>query len=316
MTQESKKIVIADGNSIIHRAYHALPRLSTKGGKLVNAVYGFLLVFFKVVEELKPDFFAVAFDLPAPTFRHKKYKEYKATRKKAPQELYDQIPIIKEVLKELNVAMFEKSGFEADDIIGTIAQRTKEDSPGISIIIATGDSDALQLIDETTKVYVLRKGVKDIVLYDEKTIGEKFSGLKPGQLIDYKALRGDTSDNIPGVKGVGDKTAIDLLLKFGSLENIYKEIKEDSEKSADLKGKLREILLSSEKQAFFSKEMVILDRKSPIDFQLEECKWGGYDKEKVIKSFNDLEFYTLAKKLAGPAETQKSEPKVNQGKLL
>jgi DNA polymerase I len=316
MISETKKIVIADGNSIIHRAYHALPKLTTKDGKLVNAVYGFFLVFFKVIEEFKPDFFAVAFDLPAPTFRHNKYKEYKAKRQKAPQELYDQIPLVKNILKELGVAVFEKAGFEADDIIGTIDKKAKEEYPGISVIIASGDSDSFQLIDENTKVYILRKGVKDIVLCDEKTIQEKFSGLKPKQLIDYKALRGDPSDNIPGIKGVGDKTAMDLLLRFDSLENIYKEIKENSENSKNLKEKLRKNLIASEQNAFFSKELVVLEKESPIEFNLGKCAWGDYDKEKIIKLFESLEFYTLAKRLSVSAKLKEGDKPSSQGKLL
>jgi DNA polymerase I len=316
MISEGKKIVIADGNSIIHRAYHALPRLSSKNGKLINAVYGFLLVFFKAAEEFKPDFFAVAFDLPSPTFRHKKYKDYKATRQKAPQDLYDQIPLVKDVLREFNVAVFEKAGFEADDIISTIDKKAKEESPGISVIIASGDSDSLQLIDEDTKVYLLRKGVKDVILYDEKAVAEKFSGLKPKQLIDYKALRGDSSDNIPGVKGIGDKTAMDLLLKFGSLENIYKEIKENTDKSQGLKEKLKMTLLASEQQAFFSKELVVLEKESPLDFVLGKCSWGDYDKVKIIKTLETLGFHALAKRLSATAEVKKKDIPANQGKLL
>jgi DNA polymerase I len=316
MNSEPKKIIIADGNSIIHRAYHALPRLTTKDGKLVNAVYGFLLVFFKVIEEFKPDFFAVAFDFPAPTFRHKKYEHYKATRQKAPQELYDQIPLVKSFLKEFNVAFFEKNGFEADDIIGTIAEKAKEESPGILVIIASGDSDSLQLVDENTKVYILRKGVKDTVLCDEKAVKEKFFGLEPMQLIDYKALRGDSSDNVPGVKGIGDKTAADLLLKFGSLENIYKEIKSGSKESGSVKEKIRQALLSSEKQAIFSKELILLEKNSPIDFSLGKCVWGNYDKENIIKLLKDFEFHTIVKRLFGSEERGCGKKLTSQGKLL
>ena len=240
-----KRLIIIDSNSIIHRAFHALPPLTTQKGELVNAVYGFLLVFFKAIREFQPDFVAAAFDFPAPTFRHKKYKEYKAKRPPAPKELYQQIPKIKELLGVFGVPIFEKEGFEADDIIGTISRLApkKQVLPEIETIILSGDLDALQLIDAWTKVYALRKGVKNVILYDEKLVKEKFQGLIPEQILDFKALRGDPSDNIPGVTGIGEKTAIELLLKFGSLDNLYKELEENSEKTKTLKPKLKETLL-------------------------------------------------------------------------
>jgi len=224
MTENKKRLIIIDGNAVIHRAFHALPPLTTKKGELVNAVYGFLLVFFKAIKEFQPDFVVATFDFPAPTFRHQKYKLYKATREKAPKELYQQIPKIKEVLEGFNVQIFEKQGFEADDLIGTISQKApkKQILPEIETIILTGDLDALQLVDKNTKVYILRKGVKDIVLYDREKVKEKYGGLEPEQLIDFKALRGDPSDNIPGVFGIGEKTAIALIKEFGTLENLTK----------------------------------------------------------------------------------------------
>ena len=212
MVTEKKRLIIIDSNSIIHRAFHALPLLTTKNGELVNAVYGFLLVFFKAIREFQPDYIAACFDFPGPTFRHKKYKEYKAKRPPTPKELYQQIPKIKEILKDFNVPIFEKEGFEADDIIGTLAafSTKKVIASPIETIILSGDTDILQLVNPQTKVYVLKKGVKDIVLYDENLVKEKFQGLTPEQILDFKALRGDPSDNIPGVTGVGEKIAIDL----------------------------------------------------------------------------------------------------------
>ena len=236
MVTEKKRLIIIDSNSIIHRAFHALPLLTTKNGELVNAVYGFLLVFFKAIREFQPDYIAACFDFPGPTFRHKKYKEYKAKRPPTPKELYQQIPKIKEILEAFNIPIFEKEGFEADDIIGTLAafSTKKVIASPIEIIILSGDTDILQLVNPQTKVYVLKRGVKDIVLFDENLVKEKFQGLNPKQILDFKALRGDPSDNIPGVTGIGEKTAIKLLLEFGSLENLYKEIKEDSEKAKNL----------------------------------------------------------------------------------
>jgi len=292
MVNEKKKLIIIDSNSIIHRAYHALPPLTTKKEELVNAVYGFLLVFFKAIREFQPDFIAATFDFPAPTFRHKKYKEYKAKRPPAPEELYQQIPKVKEVLEAFNVPIFEKEGFEADDIIGTIAHLApkRQIIPEVETIILSGDLDVLQLINPKTKIYSLRKGVKDIVLYDENLVKEKFQGLTPQQLLDFKALKGDPSDNIPGVTGIGEKTAIELIKEFGSLENLYQNL-------AKLKPKLKESLLLQKEQAFLSKELAEIKTNVPIDFNLKKCQWREYDKEKITKILSSLEFQSLIKRL-------------------
>lgn len=297
--ENKKRLIIIDSNSVIHRAYHALPKLTTKKGETVNAVYGFLLVLFRAIKEFQPDFVAAAFDHPGPTFRHKKYKEYKAKRPRAPEELYLQIPKTKEILRVFGVPVFEKEGFEADDIIGTVAKLAprRQAFPKIETIILSGDLDNLQLINAQTKVYVLRKGVKDVVLYDEKLVEEKFQGLSCLQLLDFKALRGDPSDNIPGVTGVGEKTAINLILKFGSLENLYKELEENSEKAKELGLKLKELLLKYKEQAFLSKSLAEIKKDVPIVFNMEECKFGGYNKEKAIKALEGYEFYSLTKRL-------------------
>jgi len=315
MTLDKKHLIIIDSNSIIHRAYHALPSLTTKKGELVNAVYGFLLVFFKAIRELQPDFIAATFDFPGPTFRHKKFKEYKAKRPPAPEELYQQIPKVKEILKAFGVSIFEKEGFEADDIIGTIAYLApkKQVLPGIETIILSGDLDTLQLVNPRTRVYFLRKGVKDIVLYDEKLVREKFQGLKSEQLLDFKALRGDPSDNIPGVTGIGEKTAIELLLKFSRLESLYKEIEENSEKAKNLRPKLKEILLKYKEQAFLSKSLAQIEKNVPIDFNLKKCHWKEYNKEKATQILKNLEFYSLIKRLP---ENQKQEKKEFTGESL
>lgn len=312
MVEEKKRLIVIDGNAVIHRAYHALPPLKTKKGELVNAIYGFLLVFLKAIKELKPDYIAATFDLPAPTFRHQKYKLYKATRKKAPDELYEQIPKVKEVLENFNVPIFEKQGFEADDLIGTISKTAPKKQilparpnfgkqnlggPEIETIILTGDLDALQLVDKNIKVCTLRKGVKDTVLYDKEKVEEKYGGLIPEQLVDFKALRGDPSDNIPGVFGVGEKTAIALIRKFGSLENLYKELEKNSEKVKEIKQSLREKLLDYKDQAFVSKMLAEIKKDVPIEFNLEKCRWKGYNKEKVIELFKNYEFKTLISRL-------------------
>jgi len=325
--KSEKKLIIFDSNAVIHRAYHALPPLTTRDGKLVNAVYGFLLVFLRAISDFSPDFVAAAFDLPAPTFRHKIYKGYKAKRPPAPKDLYSQIPIVKEILGAFGVKIFEKEGFEADDILGTIANKvnTNKGLSKISIIIISGDLDSLQLVDSSTKVYFLRKGVKDVTLYDNKAVEDKFGNLTPKQLTDYKALRGDASDNIPGVRGVGDKTATGLLLRFGTLEGIYEAIEKKSKKADDLNLKLKTILLAGKTQAFLSKKLVTLEKKVPIDFDLKECQWGNYDKKKASEALSGLEFYSLIKRIENidqkkeslaPETAGKSPAVGSQGKLL
>ena len=283
---ENKKVLIVfDSNSVIHRAFHALPPLTTKRGEVVGAVYGFLLVFLKAIKEFQPDFVAACFDVKGPTFRHEKYEQYKAQRPKAPDELYLQIPMVKDVLKSFGVPVYEKQGFEGDDLIGTIAKL----SPTETIIIS-GDSDNLQLIDDKIKVYTLRKGVKDTVLYDEALVVKKYQGLKPKQLIDYRALRGDPTDNIPGVKGVGEKTATELLQRFGTLENIYKKLDE-------IKPKTKELLVRSREDAFVSKDLATIIQDVPLDFSLQDCSWDNYDKEKATKAMEEFGFHSLIPRL-------------------
>lgn len=312
MPVKTKRLLILDSNSIIHRAYHALPPLATKKGELVNAVYGFLLVFLRAIKEFRPDFIAATFDFPGPTFRHKKYKKYKAKRPPAPESLYQQIPKVKETLISFGVPIFEKEGFEADDIISTISHLAprKQIIPEIETIIVSGDLDALQLIDSRTKVYALRKGVKDVALYDKESVRKKFQGLNPKQLLDFKALRGDPSDNIPGVTGIGEKTAIFLLQEFGTLENLYKEIEENSKKAQKIKPKLKETLLSYKEQGFLSRELAQLQKNVPIDFNLKQCRFDSarYDKEKVVQNLEKLEFYSLIERLPGAKKKEKKEP--------
>ena len=304
MAEQKKKLIIIDSNSVIHRAFHALPALSTKEGELVNAVYGFLLVFFKAIKEFKPDYIAACFDVPLPTFRHKKFKEYKAKRKPAPKELYSQIPKVKEVLKAFNVSIFEKEGFEADDIIGTIGKKfpQKQVFPEVQIIILSGDLDTLQLVDEYTRVCLLRKGVKNTVLYDEKLVVERYSGLKPQQLVDFRALRGDPSDNIPGVTGIGEKTAINLLKEFGTLDNIYDQLEKKTESSKFIKPRIKELLIQQKEQAFLSRDLATIEKNVPINLNPKKVQWGEYDKGKIVRILKKLEFHSLIKRLPGNKE--------------
>ena len=290
-----KKLILIDGNALAHRVFHALPPLTTKKGQLVNAIYGFFSVFLKVVRELNPDYVVAVFDLPSPTFRDIEYKDYKAKRPKAPKEIYEQISKIKEILKVFPIPIYEKEGFEADDVIGTIVEKVnslvnKKNKEKIKSIIVTGDLDTLQLVDENTEVYTLKKGVTQSTIYDKKAIEERY-GLLPEQIIDFKALKGDQSDNIPGIPGIGEKTAIYLLKRFKSLENIYKDINKIEDQK--LKAKLKEY----KDQAFFSQYLATIRKDVPIDFDLEKCKFGFYNKEKIKEIFENLEFYTLIKRL-------------------
>ncbi len=304
MEDKKQLLIVIDAYSIIHRAFHALPPFTTKDGRLVNAVYGFFSIFFKTLKELKPDFVAIAFDLSAPTFRHEAFSGYKAKRPKVPDEFYQQIPLIKEILNTLNVRIFEKEGFEADDIIGTLATRAEEDStfPSLETVILSSDADVLQLVDERTKVLILKKGVSQTILYDRERVKEKYMGISPRQLIDFKALRGDPSDNIPGVLGVGEKTATELINRFQSLENIYLAIELDKDK-ASLRESLYDKLVRQKDQAFLSKKLVEIRRDVDINFNLELCRWKKYDREAATKALQNLQFFSLLSKLPdGPAD--------------
>jgi len=212
-----ERFLILDGNSILYRAFFALPELKNKKGELTNAVYGFLLVLFKLIKELKPKYLAVCFDFPAPTFRHKEFKEYKATRPPTPKDLVSQIPKLKEILKSFSIPYFEMEGFEADDLIGTLVKNSPKN---IEKIIATGDLDTLQLVGKNTKVYFLQRGVKKAQIFDPEKVKEKYGGLNPEQIPDFKALVGDTSDNVPGIEGIGPKTKEKLLKKYKSVNLI------------------------------------------------------------------------------------------------
>lgn len=271
-----KRLVLIDGHAVIYRAYHALPKsLTDSKGKPINAVYGFTRMLFKIFSDLKPTYLAAAFDLPEPTFRHKLFKEYQATRPKADDDLIAQIEPIHKMVKSFDIPIFEKSGFEADDVIGTLAKRAAKK---LEIIIITGDKDIFQLIDKKTKVYALQRGIFGGELIDEKRVKE-ILGIKASQVVDYKALVGDPSDHYPGVNGIGPKTAIKLLKEFGSLEEIMKEFNKEKKKAA----------LLSQKLAKIRKDV-------KLDFCLKECRIN-YDKEKVRKALEKFGFKSLIKKL-------------------
>src|SRR4030042_2763894 len=300
--QKEKTLVLIDSHALIHRAFHALPELSTKKGERVNAVYGFVSVFLKVLKELKPDYLVAAFDLPGPTFRHKEFEAYKATRVKAPDELYQQIGRVKEILQAFDIPIFEKAGFEADDIIASLVRKSETQKEKIKNIIVTGDLDTLQLISERTNVFTLKKGIGDTAVYDKEAVRERF-GLAPEQMPDFKGLKGDPSDNIPGVPGIGDKTATTLLKEYQDIENLYSKIEEklkNKKSKLKIKGKnlkLYEKLLKNKDQAIFSKYLATVKKDIPLKFDLAKAKFKQYDIAKVSELFKELEFFSLIARL-------------------
>lgn len=293
MSKHKQKFIIIDANAVLHRSFHALPPLSTKKGMLVNAVYGFVTTLLKAMREFKPDYIAVAFDRKAPTFRHDEYEQYKAKRVKAPQEFYDQIPLAHQVLDALRIPVFEMDKYEADDIIGTMA--AENEKKDVENIIVTGDMDTLQLIDDHTKVYTLRRGLSDTVTYDESLVKQRY-GLVPSQMIDFKAIAGDPSDNIPGVKGIGEKGAIDLLKEYKTLEGIYEAIDKKADK-VKIKPRNLKLLKEQKKEAFMSKKLATIVRDVPVKFKLEDCQVQPYDRDKVFPLFQELEFKSLLGRL-------------------
>ena len=284
-----KKIILIDGNAILHRAYHSLPPFSTSKGEVSNAIYGFIRMLFDVYTKVKPDYIGIAWDRKAPTFRHEEFKEYKATRTAPPDDLYPQLPRLKEVIKAFNIPMLELDGFEADDILGTLAHKS-EKVEDLETIILTGDKDAFQLVTEKTHVMTPVKGISQVVMYDPEQVKEKL-GVRPDQVIDYKALCGDTSDNIPGVQGIGPKQASALLQKYDTLDNIYNHLDELSTGQQKKLGEDKENAYMSQKLA-----SIILD--VPIDFELDRYRTHDIDYNKVENLFEELEFKTMINKLA------------------
>jgi len=288
MSKSKEKLVLIDGNALIHRAFHALSRtnLTSPNGEPIGAVYGFAVMLLSIFSKLKPDYIAVAFDTGKPTFRHKEYADYKATRIKAPQELYDQIPRIQELVETFNIPVFTKDGFEADDIIGTLSHQVPEI---IDTYIATGDMDALQLINNHTFVYAPRKGFSDIIIYDtDKVISTK--GLHPDQFIDFKGLRGDPSDNIPGVPGIGEIGAKKLLQQYQNIENIYNHLD-------DLPERIKNLLIQHKGMALQSKRLATILTTVPIQLDLKKSQAIEFNPAQVKDFLYKLGFSSLINKI-------------------
>ncbi len=280
--------MLLDGNGLIYRGYFALPPLTTSRGELVNAVFGFCSIVLRGIQDIRPEYVAVAFDLQGPTFRHEQYAEYKATRQRMPDDLRDQFPKVREVVKALRIPVYELAGYEADDVIGTIT--VDAERRGLDTTIVTGDLDMLQLVTDTTRLMTTRSGVENTILYDPAKIRERFD-LVPGQMIDYKALKGDPTDNIPGVPGVGEKTAAKLIRDFGTLDALYErldEVKPD---------KLRDKLAEHREQVFMGRNLSTIVRDLPVQFDLDAARLGDYDRETVIRLFREYEFRSLIERL-------------------
>ena len=283
------RFVLIDGNSIMNRAFYGImgsKMLKTKDGKYTNAVYGFLAILFKVMDDIKPQYMAVAFDLKAPTARHKLYEGYKANRKGMPEELAEQMPMIKEILRAMNIDIVEKEGYEADDVLGTLSRYGEKN--GLEVTILSGDRDTFQLATDNITIRIPRTkaGKTETDLFDRAKIKETY-GLEPKQLIDVKGLQGDTSDNIPGVPGVGEKTALSLIQKFGSIENLYEKVEKQE---AGLKGKQKENIENNRDLAFLSKTLGTINLEVPIEDTLENFKVEEWNKEEVLKIFKELNF--------------------------
>ncbi len=294
--------LIVDGHALIYRAFYALPKLTDPQGRVINAVYGFTRILLTAISEFRPKYLAVTFDHRKPTFRHKEFEDYKAQRPEMPDELQPQIPVIKKVVAALNIPQFEQEGYEADDLIGTVSyfldhcpQKLKADEDILSVIV-TGDKDLLQLVDDNTHVWLPGRGKKQDREYDAAAV-EKDLGVKPSQVVDMKALMGDPSDNIPGIKGIGPKTAVRLLDEFGNLDKIYQEVAliESGEKKEGglLKGGLLKKLQQEKENAYMSKKLAQIEQNVELQIDLPQCQVNSYDKAEVVALFQELDFNSL-----------------------
>ncbi|KKR84097.1 MAG: polymerase protein [Candidatus Uhrbacteria bacterium GW2011_GWF2_41_16] len=289
MNMQKSLFLILDGNALLHRAWHALPPLTTRDGRVVHAAYGFAMMTEKLLEIFHPTHMAVAWDLPGKTFRHKKFAAYKATREKKAPELYEQIPLVQKMMDAYGIKSVSAEGYEADDLIGTLSQKAN-----ISVVIATGDLDALQLVNEKIQVLIFQKGISETKIYDEKSVKDRFH-LTPSQMIDYKALRGDPSDNIPGVRGIGEKTAVELLQTHGTLDKIFEALHTNS-----IPEKIAKKLRGQEKTAEEAHELVTIVRDVPGNFDTSTYQRRDPNFSSLRELFHSLEFKTLLKKYEAP----------------
>jgi len=289
MASDKPLLLLFDGNALVHRAFHAIPPLTLpKTGEMVNAVQGFASTLLKVLNEIKPTHWAIAFDPPTPTFRHEKFEDYKAQRPKTPEELVSQIKRVHQLAEAFNIPTFEIDGYEADDVLGTLSCQASRQN--VDTLIVTGDNDMLQVVSPSTKVMSPKRGFSDTVIYDESGVEEKY-GISPGQLADFKALTGDTSDNIPGIPGIGEKTAVKLLRQFGSLDGIYAHIGEVTPE------KLQALLRDHKDRGLRNKELAKIVTDVPMTFNLDACQVSAYDRQQVVELFRELGFAQLLARL-------------------
>lgn len=297
--KEQKTLVLLDAHAILHRAFHALPDFASPSGEPTGALYGVVTMLLKIIEELKPDYIAACYDLPEPTYRHDAFKDYKNGRKKTDDTLILQINRSRDIFEALGIPIYEHVGFEADDMLGTIAHQLK-DEKDVMVIIASGDMDTLQCIEKKkVQVYTLRKGIKDTVMYDEKAVNDRF-GFGPKSVADYKGLRGDPSDNIPGIVGIGEKTATTLITKFGTIEKMYKALEKDEQQFLDLgiKPRIIGLLKDNKEEAEFSKMLATIRKDSPVTYVLPEKHWkDNADIEKLLTLFTELGFRALRSRI-------------------
>ena len=303
------RLVIIDGNAVLHRAYHALPPLTTRSGEIGNAVYGFISMLYRVKVELKPDYLTICFDRPKPTFRQAIFVGYQAKRPKMDEELAGQIEKVHEVVSAMKIPIYEIDGYEADDVIGTLVCKVKSQKSKVKTVIVTGDRDLMQLVNGDVELYMPTKGISEAKLYGEKEVEEKF-GVKTRQFIDYKALIGDSSDNYCGVSGIGPKTASKLLVEYNTLENIYHNLHK-------LPEIVRQKLESGKDSAELAKKLAAIMLDVPIQFNLEEAKLDSLATPEAIEVLKKLEFHSLLKRLPGyenPIE-EKKQSKVSENQL-
>lgn len=290
MSEPAAKIALIDANSLLHRAFHAMPELTSPEGVSVGAVYGFTAMLLRVIKQLSPTHVVVAWDTAAPTFRHQQYLAYKQHRPKMPSELAKQIEGVHQIVESMNMPQFAVEGYEADDLVGTLARQSFEVDKGLQVYIVTGDMDALQLVNERVFVHAPRRSFSDVVTYDISAVGERLGGLQPGQVVDYKALRGDPSDNIPGVRGIGEKTAIELLGKFGSLDGVYQHLSE-------LTDRQRKLLVEGQEDAYLSQRLAKIDCFAPIKLDLSQTRTRDFDRARVVEIFRRFGFRSFIERL-------------------
>ena len=293
-TKNKKRLVLLDSHAILHRAYHALPDFTSPNGEPTGALYGVVAMLLKIIEELKPDYIVACYDLPEPTYRHDAFADYKSKRVKIDEALVAQINRSRDIFAAFDIPIYEMVGFEADDLLGTIAHQTKE-MKDLEVVIASGDMDTMQCIEgKRVQVYTLKKGIKDTIIYDEAAVKERF-GFPPKLIVDYKGLRGDASDNIPGIPGIGEKTATELITKFGGIEAIYKKLKKNEQAflEAGIKPRIVNLLKAGEEEAQFSKMLATIRTDVPVTFSLPESWPDGLDVEKIANLFSELGFRTL-----------------------